>query len=122
MNLEILINGGLGDLRFGASHDETRAVLGDPSSVDAMSSRLAEYVSQWRYSDPELKLTFRVDLDSTGKLTKTHHLVLISTESEHFQLFGESVVGQTEEFKDINGEAWVRAGHQCKRAVAWSSP
>ena len=98
MNLEILIKRGLGELRFGSSHDEVKALLGEPCSVDAMSPIVAEYISQWRYNDPDLRLSFRVDQDSTGKLTKSHHLVLISTESERVRLFGECVVGQSEEF------------------------
>ena len=95
MKFEILLNKGLGPLHFGATPEEVKALLGNPTVSDELV-RISEFAMRWVYEFPKLSLLFHVGgvfgLDAHASGEK--RLYLIGTTSEDVTLLGEAIFGR----------------------------
>lgn len=100
----VILRGGLGDLQFGASQDEVRALMGDPDSL--AETLLYGGSAIWFYDDADLDLTFK---NVTGR---GECLVEIRTASEKIRLLGVQLNSQN---YAATKAALQKAGVQHKR-------
>lgn len=82
MNLEIKIKEGLGDIRFGMSVDEVKAIMGHPDEVENMDSATDEPTTVLHYNDLGITLFFE---------SETPKLSCIDISNSDCTLFGEKV-------------------------------
>src|SRR5882762_8303427 len=96
MKLEILVNYGLGELRFGATISEVEALLGKPSRTEDLLPEIVDMVAIWDYNLLGIKLTFllRSEFGNSSNPLGERVLVLISSKSAEVTLFGKPVWGQ----------------------------
>lgn len=86
-NKEIKIGEGLGDLKFGMSREQVKAILGEPDDIDRYSdSDLEDDASEsWHYDEPEISLSFDEDVD--------WKLVTIAVSSPAYELLNKKLIG-----------------------------
>ena len=84
---EIKLGFGLGNLKFGMSRTEVKLILGEPSFIDkySYSDSNEDLTEAWEYD--ELKLSLSFDEDEDWKL------IMISVNSNFYQLNRESLIG-----------------------------
>ena len=86
---EIILGTGMGPLRFGASMDEVRALMGEPEEIEE-SEEEDEFEHQaWNYLEEGYSLYFDRDDD--------YRLSCIETDHPGMRLFGELIHGQSPE-------------------------
>ncbi|SFS73808.1 hypothetical protein [Lutibacter maritimus] len=81
---------GLGNLKFGMSRAEVKLMLGEPSFIDkySHSDSADDLTESWEYDDLGLSISF--DEDENWKL------IMISINSDFYELNGVSLIGLKE--------------------------
>lgn len=81
---------GLGNLKFGMSRSEVKLMLGEPSFIDkySHSDSADDLTESWEYDDLGLSISF--DEDENWKL------IMISINSDFYELNGVSLIGLKE--------------------------
>jgi hypothetical protein len=90
MKKNIQIGIGIGDVKFGMSPDQVKALLGEPDEVNKQvySDEDPDYYSiEWHYDAIEMSVVF--------DMMETLELATISISSESFTLEGNSLIGNT---------------------------
>lgn len=88
MNIKDIKQGvGLGEIKFGMTRDQVKAVLGEPDDVDQYSdSDLDDDASEsWHYDELEMSLSFDEDAD--------WKLVTIAVSSPNYEFNGKKLIG-----------------------------
>lgn len=86
---EIILGTGMGPLRFGATRDEVRALMGEPEEIEE-SEEEDEFEHQaWNYLEEGYSLYFDREDD--------YRLSCIETDHPGMRLFGELIHGQSPE-------------------------
>jgi hypothetical protein len=94
--LDIVLNEGLGHVRFGANPAELEHQLGTPSSVESWKE-LNPFSVRWTYQDPASSFWFHDGTSWSATFVGNNPaLVLITAASSRFSLFGKPIVGETE--------------------------
>ncbi|GGF02949.1 hypothetical protein [Hymenobacter cavernae] len=98
---EIVLGTGMGPLRFGASMDEVRALMGEPEEIEE-SDEDDEFEHQaWNYLDEGYSLYFDREDD--------YRLSCIETDDPDMRLYGEQIHGKSQqEIQDL----MRRHGHE----------
>jgi len=91
---EIILGTGMGPLKFGATRDEVRQLMGEPEEIEE-SDEEDEFEHQaWNYLDQGYSLYFDREDD--------YRLSCIETDYPAMRLFGESIHGKSvEEIQDL---------------------
>lgn len=88
MNIqEIKLGVGLGEIKFGMTRDQVKAILGEPDDVDQYSDSDIEGDSSesWHYDEREISLSFDEDTD--------WKLVTIAVSSPDYVLNSKKIIG-----------------------------
>jgi hypothetical protein len=113
MDLQIVLNSGMGDIRFGCTPEIVRGLLGEPEDVEELESAMDGNVESIVWNYPDMGLNFFFDA-ANGEPT------LITIESDNLEtvLFNSKVFNVTKDniivlmkengFKEVDedDEAW----------------
>ena len=86
---QITLGTGLGPLRFGATRDQVRALVGEPEEIEESDEDDADFEHQeWIYHEDDYLVSLYFDREDDFRLS------CIETDNPRMRLFGEAIVGQ----------------------------
>jgi len=86
---EIILGTGMGPLRFGATMDEVRTLVGEPEEIEE-SEEEDEFEHQaWNYHEDDYLLSLYFDREDDFRLS------CIETDNPNMRLFGEAIYGKS---------------------------
>ncbi len=89
---QIIPGVGLGPLRFGASRDQVRALVGEPEEIEESEADEAEFKhEEWIYHEDDYLVSLSFDEEDSFRLS------CIETDNSRMRLFGEVIVGESVE-------------------------
>ncbi len=85
---EITLGTGMGLLRFGATMDEVRTLVGEPEEIEESEDEDEFEHQEWVYHEEEYLVSLYFDREDDFRLS------CIETDNPNMRLFGEAVHGQ----------------------------
>jgi hypothetical protein len=100
---EIILGTGMGPLRFGATMDEVRTLVGEPEEIEESDDDDEFEHQAWNYHEDDYLLSLYFDREDDFRLS------CIETDNPNMRLFGEAVHGlpvdQVRALMQRNGQA-----------------
>ena len=84
---EIILGTGMGPLRFGASMDEVRTLVGEPEDIEESDDDAEFEHKEWIYHEDEYLVSLYFDREDDFRLS------CIETDNPGMRLFGEAIHG-----------------------------
>lgn len=84
---EIILGTGMGPLRFGASMDEVRTLVGEPEEIEESDDDAEFEHKEWIYHEDEYLVSLYFDREDDFRLS------CIETDNPGMRLFGEAIHG-----------------------------
>jgi hypothetical protein len=98
-SLNILVNSGLGPIRFGMKPSEVAEYMGQPSSVEHLSEAIPNAI-RWEYNEPDCYFFFFNGMTMTDAgldFIDTQQLYLIGASNPKLLIFGRPIIGKRDE-------------------------
>ena len=84
---EIILGNGMGPLRFGATMDEVRTLVGEPEEIEESDDDAEFEHKEWIYHEDEYLVSLYFDREDDFRLS------CIETDNPRMRLFGEAIHG-----------------------------
>ena len=84
---EIILGTGMGPLRFGATMDEVRTLVGEPEEIEESDDDAEFEHKEWIYHEDEYLVSLYFDREDDFRLS------CIETDNPNMRLFGEAIHG-----------------------------
>jgi hypothetical protein len=93
---EITLGTGMGPLRFGATMDEVRTLVGEPEEIDESEDDDEFEHQAWNYHEDDYLLSLYFDREDDFRLS------CIETDNPNMRLFGEAIHGRSiDQIRDL---------------------
>ena len=86
---QIILGTGMGPLRFGATMDEVRTLVGEPEEIEESDDDDDFEHQEWNYHEDEYLVSLYFDREDDFRLS------CIETDNPGMRLFGEAIYGQS---------------------------